>query len=241
MGYYVYKYVYDGEIVYIGKNDTNLKNRIKQHEKEEKFQPYLSSVIYFIELANKAESKAIETFLINKYKPSLNVADKYESISDFLEFTEPEWKEYGIKKVEYNIKKEEDIRLKRIKEDIQKFGLDKKYSFEDLLLYGDVIISEIKNCFKRANGYAWFRVNNSKNNERIFIDRNSSVRMEGNHYITTSGDNTYIFVTSSENQLGEYIEVNNTTLPIILKKYNKSVFVSDIQIIEQPENIWNFC
>ena len=48
MGHFVYKYVYDGEIVYIGKNDTDLKTRIKQHEREEKFQPYLKSDIYII-------------------------------------------------------------------------------------------------------------------------------------------------------------------------------------------------
>ena len=56
MASYVYKYVYKDEIVYIGKNDTDLVTRIKQHQQETKFQPYLLSDIYYIELSNKAES-----------------------------------------------------------------------------------------------------------------------------------------------------------------------------------------
>jgi hypothetical protein len=32
MGHYVYKYVYNNEIIYIGKNDTDLENRIYQHK-----------------------------------------------------------------------------------------------------------------------------------------------------------------------------------------------------------------
>lgn len=90
MGHYVYKYVYDGEIVYIGKNDTILENRINQHRCEEKFKPYLNSDIYYIEVANATMADVVESELIRKYKPKLNIA----KMSDWcgLEFTEPEWK-----------------------------------------------------------------------------------------------------------------------------------------------------
>lgn len=90
MGHYVYKYVYDGEIVYIGKNDTNLETRINQHKLEEKFKPYLKADIYYIELANSIMSDVVESELIRRYKPKLNVA----KMSDWsgLEFAEPEWK-----------------------------------------------------------------------------------------------------------------------------------------------------
>ena len=39
----IYKYVYNGEIIYIGKSDSKggIPNRIYGHSKEEKFQPYL--------------------------------------------------------------------------------------------------------------------------------------------------------------------------------------------------------
>ena len=46
MGHYVYKYVKAGEIVYIGKNDTNLADRIYQHKLEEKFIPYADAEVY---------------------------------------------------------------------------------------------------------------------------------------------------------------------------------------------------
>ena len=90
LGHYVYKYVCDGEIVYIGKNDTDLETRINQHKLEEKFKPYLKSDIYYIELANSIMSDVVESELIRRYKPKLNVA----KMSDWsgLEFTEPEWK-----------------------------------------------------------------------------------------------------------------------------------------------------
>ena len=90
MGYYVYKYVLDNQIIYIGKNDTNLQDRIIQHQREEKFKPYMEADIYYIELKNKAETSGLEKLLINKYKPILNIVDKYKTTSD-IQFEEPEW------------------------------------------------------------------------------------------------------------------------------------------------------
>lgn len=91
MGYFVYKYVYNEEIIYVGKTDSSLIGRIKNHANEEKFQKYKNAEIYYIELSNSAETKAVEALLINKYKPRLNIVDKYDSISPFLKFDEPEW------------------------------------------------------------------------------------------------------------------------------------------------------
>ena len=92
MGHYVYKYVQNNEIIYIGKNDTDLETRINQHKLEEKFRPYLKADIYYIELANAIMSDVVESELIRRYKPKLNVA----KMSDWsgLEFTEPEWKKF---------------------------------------------------------------------------------------------------------------------------------------------------
>lgn len=90
IGSYVYKYVYNNEIIYIGKNDTNLENRIKQHTSEPKFKPYLNSVeIFYARCANKIMSDVIESALINKYRPKLNVA----KMTDWggLNIIEPTW------------------------------------------------------------------------------------------------------------------------------------------------------
>ena len=96
VGHYVYKYVYNNEIIYIGKNDTDLETRINQHKLEEKFIPYLKSDICYIELANSIMSDVVESELIRRYKPKLNVA----KMSDWsgLDFVEPEWKVFNYTK-----------------------------------------------------------------------------------------------------------------------------------------------
>lgn len=95
MSTYVYKYVHpDYPWLYVGKADTNFEDRIYRHSKEEKFIPFLDEVkIYYIELKNKAQSRMVELYLIDKHKPYLNVMDKYEGISLF-ELNLPEWKSY---------------------------------------------------------------------------------------------------------------------------------------------------
>lgn len=91
--YAIYKYVYNGKVVYIGKTNSSLNNRIKAHLNERKFQDYLSSAIYYFECNNRIETSIYEKYLINKYKPILNEADK---IIDrvLIDIKEPEWKEY---------------------------------------------------------------------------------------------------------------------------------------------------
>lgn len=92
-GNYVYKYVWNGDIIYIGKNDTDLVSRILQHRKEQKFKAYLDSKIYYGILKNSSESDMMERLLINKYKPILNVSCKKDGLS--IVFEEPEWNLLG--------------------------------------------------------------------------------------------------------------------------------------------------
>ena len=74
----VYKYVYNGEVIYVGK--TNAKNgfkkRIACHEKENEL--FNQSDIYIYECKNKAETDSLETVLINAYKPMLNKNQVYD-------------------------------------------------------------------------------------------------------------------------------------------------------------------
>lgn len=93
--HYVYKYVFDGKIVYIGKNDTNLINRIYQHTLEPKFRECKEAEIYYAELGNSTESTVMEMLLINKYKPRLNVTFVQDGLS--IDFQEPEWIKYDAK------------------------------------------------------------------------------------------------------------------------------------------------
>ena len=87
----IYKYVYDGEIIYIGKSDNSILNRVKSHKNEAKFSPYLDkAVVYYIECKNPAHTQILETYLIKKYKPRLNASFKYEDDLD-IDIQEPEW------------------------------------------------------------------------------------------------------------------------------------------------------
>ena len=96
MGHYVYKYVKAGEIVYIGKNDTNLADRIYQHKLEEKFIPYADAEVYYIELANAIMSDVVESELIRRYKPKLNKAKMSDWVG--IPFIEPDWKLFKERK-----------------------------------------------------------------------------------------------------------------------------------------------
>ena len=87
MGHYVYKYVdKTGEIVYIGKNDTNLINRIAAHNSDEWNDGTLA--ISYIEVMSGWESDALETLLISKYRPRYNKSKMADTI---VQFVEPEW------------------------------------------------------------------------------------------------------------------------------------------------------
>lgn len=89
--YGLYKYVCDGEVIYIGKSDSSIDMRIDAHAKESKFKPYLSTAsIYYTLCKNPAHTTILETYLINKYKPKLNVSMKYEDDLG-IEISEPKW------------------------------------------------------------------------------------------------------------------------------------------------------
>lgn len=99
----IYKYVYHDDIIYIGKSDSNLISRIQSHEKESKFQPYLKdALIYYFDCNNPAETMIFETVLINKYKPILNVAMKYDDTREY-NIEEPKWELYQRSEYDTNV------------------------------------------------------------------------------------------------------------------------------------------
>jgi hypothetical protein len=98
----VYKYVnHDGEIIYIGKTDSTngYKQRIARHSRETKFQPWLNSCsIYVCDCANTTEAKLIESCLINKYKPILNVTDKRKGNTSKIKIDTLNWEAWDLYK-----------------------------------------------------------------------------------------------------------------------------------------------
>lgn len=78
--YYVYKYVVgNNHVIYVGMTD-DIDRRVMEHASgiglEAKFTPYLDKTnIFYHECSNEVEMQALETLLINQYKPELNVVD----------------------------------------------------------------------------------------------------------------------------------------------------------------------
>lgn len=99
MGHYVYKYVLNKEIIYIGKTDAELKTRLSNHGKpgdninELAWEDINNADIYYAELANEMMTDVVESELICKYKPKYNVAKKTNW--EGLNFVEPIWYYYG--------------------------------------------------------------------------------------------------------------------------------------------------
>ena len=88
--YGVYKYIYNNEVIYIGKNDSSMRGsgipqKVSGHMRDEKFRPYLKGIqIMYLSMADHIEDIAIaESGLIAQYCPLLNYASKSERKSTF--------------------------------------------------------------------------------------------------------------------------------------------------------------
>lgn len=102
--HYVYKYVLDGEIIYIGKSDAKKPfSRLRQHGISgdnipcEYHSLIKSADIFYYELPNAIMTDVVESELIRRYKPKLNKDSKATSEWGGLAFVEPEWVEYRKK------------------------------------------------------------------------------------------------------------------------------------------------
>jgi excinuclease UvrABC nuclease subunit len=86
----VYKYEYDGKVIYVGKTNSDFANRIACHGREESFSPYLPDAKIFVYEAKSAcEADFLETLLINQHDPELNTAKR--DLTDVEVFANVEW------------------------------------------------------------------------------------------------------------------------------------------------------
>ena len=88
----VYKYVYNGEVVYVGQTNRGIQKRVKEHCKEIRFMG-LTNVEYY-EVEDEVVARKHETYWIAKYKPILNI--QRPSLSEVMKR-----KPYKIKWVPY--------------------------------------------------------------------------------------------------------------------------------------------
>lgn len=178
MGHYVYKYVYDGEVIYIGKNDTNLRTRIKQHAgnydiaRKRAPEKMDAAEIYYCKLPNSVMSDVIESALIKKYLPECNSDNDYKKKCNWAGFPLPELEWIHFKGKEPEEIPESSFYIEDcLKKDVEKIVLQRKEKkfhaeiesrFSDVKFFeGEVTINNvadiIQNCIiKRDNSYIIF-------------------------------------------------------------------------------------
>ena len=116
MGHYVYKYVLNNEIIYIGKSDSDLPSRISQHGRpgdnisRKGWSEINKASVFFIKLANAHMSDVVECELIRRYTPKYNIAGTRSWWSG-LPFAEPEWIPY--ENIEKKKSTKKDVRRTR--------------------------------------------------------------------------------------------------------------------------------
>ena len=106
MGHYVYKYVLDGECLYIGKTNKDLAKRLRQHGvagdniSSDHWEEINKADIYFCEFADRHMTDIYETELIRRHSPKFNKA----KTSDWsgIDLPEPVWNIYPRKLLETN-------------------------------------------------------------------------------------------------------------------------------------------
>ena len=93
---YIYRYLYNGEVVYIGQTKNELRLRVKQHCKEIAF--FGLTEIQYIEIPNATAKilNSTEEFYIDYYNPVLNQRYRPELIEEdsLVRVKEKDWKDF---------------------------------------------------------------------------------------------------------------------------------------------------
>jgi hypothetical protein len=211
----LYKYVVDDKIIYIGKSNNSISNRIIQHAKEPKFMPYLvKAKIYVCKLPNTTETDIMERVLINYYKPILNIVDNHVGKSNCITFKEPNWIKlcneipYDVKRLKAQIRKigsaedvEESLFDIRRKEKILKCHThNQKFIVTYNYLLGKIAENDYEYVLSEYDGkyYYCFDVTNLSRTDNLETSVNlSSYDMKGIQCLKVKvkkTEHTYIYV-----------------------------------------------
>ncbi len=140
----LYKYIFNGDIIYIGMSQVDIGARILCHSKESKFLPYLDNCeIYYTEVFDPEEIPLLETVLIKKYKPKLNVKDNNnESIRFKVPSTPLDWVKW---EPEYLLSDNAiDIKINSLRNVVRQI--------EDFSKYNSMSVGEMERVLEMANG-----------------------------------------------------------------------------------------
>lgn len=175
MQYFIYKYVQNNNIIYIGKTN-NLKRRFYEHSQESKFKILNNYKIYYFECNNEIEMNSFEYFLIIKYHPPLN--DTFKNINILNVFiNDNNWQEFIINESneEYNnhsfiYKEKKSIKESFIPYDNQIMlePDDNFISITDFCIIKKISTQSVYKCIsQKKKWYKYIRVNSFSNRYEI--------------------------------------------------------------------------
>lgn len=245
MGHYIYKYVYNNKILYIGKNDTNLINRIKSHcHPDDKLSEYLNAQIYYFEVASSLECDIIESILINKYNPLLNTAKKIQEDMEITYHDEDKWKLYDEKDFQimdsslvsnhkqrsYRARKGRmNTKIKNLKSDIQNLKANKILyeCIQQKFIIGDYVFENPDN----EQGNEIKNIKFTITDNAIILDISTNIK----GFVSFKNQYIMSYLCGDANEICAYIR--------IMKNYNwedKDMdIVKDIRVITLKETINN--
>lgn len=247
MGNYVYKYVYDNEIIYIGKNDTDLTSRLNRHGKpgdnipEEGWDEINNSDIFYCELANRIMSDVVESELIRRYKPKYNKAKTSEWSG--LEFVEPKWEKYNKEKLSNKRDTEYKFYEDQIETDYDRTMRIINGGKETLTNEINLLIDKMYNLRREIR----FLKDIKKENfvmKKIRVERRYSNEEMINFYQYLNCDSNVKFTSTVQNENGNtlcHVEFwcENKTVKCKLEYYDedKKDYVTDIKLVCEDEYI----
>lgn len=173
MGHFVYKYVLNKEIIYVGKSDVDVFKRINAHGKKgdnipsEAWPEINKADVYFAECANNMMSDVIESALINKYHPKYNRAK--QNLWAGLQFIEPPWILYQDKREIEKLKKE----IEKLKIVLKKVNDQRHFYKASNVLYIDKnreLLQRVHQIENAKKEYSFFTCKNCYDTERTFLD-----------------------------------------------------------------------
>lgn len=182
--FYVYRYTdkKTNQVVYIGKTNCSLKARVNAHKREEAFSPY-DCEIDFVKLSNEVETDSIEKFLINYYKPCINLKDKVPFLTETIELDGLNWEPYStyLDGLKTNLQRKKIVKDQALKQIYIFEQLEEAFALNKdkiTLPFVDVSLPMVNRTFNwskkevesTTNGYIFIILDNAK--ETFELNRN---------------------------------------------------------------------
>lgn len=171
--YFVYKYIHQNEIIYIGKT-SNLYNRHMQH-KNSTIKNLENYTLHYLEFKNEHTASYVESYLIGLHKPVLNsqyIETNFHEELDisfkqkFKEFTQETIDSIKITNQDFRVLKYDERKMRILwdsnltncsfrvdRDSLYLFGYMENYKISHPYHYYDLVNTQIKNNLGKLEDY----------------------------------------------------------------------------------------